>query len=77
MPIKAVRKQPGNNLKTQAKSGAGSQTLYNEGYNAGSGFISGIGKWVGTGVFSAGWNLVTSAITGGNTEITFTITYLG
>lgn len=61
---KSGAKTAGNNLNTEGKKGAGSKTMYDEGSNAGSGFISGIGKWIGA-AWDAGWNLVSNAISGG------------
>lgn len=61
---KSDAKTAGKNLNTEAKKGAGSKTMYDEGSNAGSGFISGIGKWINA-AWNAGWNLVSNAISGG------------
>lgn len=57
-------KSKGKSLTDNAKKGADSDDLYDEGSNAGSGFIEGIGSWLGK-AFDAGWNLVKNAISGG------------
>lgn len=61
---KSTAKKSGKSLTDNAKKGADSDDLYDEGSNAGSGFINGIGSWLGR-AFDAGWNLVKNAISGG------------
>lgn len=61
---KSDAKIQAKNLVKDAKLGAGSDDLYDEGNNAGSGFIQGIKGWF-SGAWNAGWSLVKNAISGG------------
>lgn len=51
-------------LVSSAKKGAGSDDLEDEGDDAGSGFVKGLGSWI-SAAFTGGWQLVKSAISGG------------
>lgn len=61
---KSNAKKKAKSLNDKAKEGAGSDDLYDEGDNAGAGFIDGIKSWLSS-AFNAGWNLVKNAISGG------------
>ncbi|MCU6763373.1 ATPase involved in DNA repair [uncultured Roseburia sp.] len=51
-------------LVSSAQKGAGSDDLEDEGDDAGSGFVKGLGSWI-SAAFTGGWQLVKSAISGG------------
>lgn len=61
---KSNAKKKAKSLNDKAKEGADSDDLYDEGDNAGAGFIDGIKSWLSS-AFNAGWNLVKNAISGG------------
>lgn len=61
---KSNAKKKAKNLNDEAKKGADSDDLYDEGDNAGSGFIDGLGSWIKK-AFDKGAELVKSAISGG------------
>lgn len=61
---KSNAKKKAKSLNDKAKEGADSDDLYDEGDNAGAGFIDGIESWLSS-AFNAGWNLVKNAISGG------------
>lgn len=61
---KSNAKKKAKSLNDEAKKGADSDDLYDEGDNAGSGFIDGLGSWIKK-AFDKGAELVKSAISGG------------